>query len=166
MRTAGKILGKICLRIRDTFCPIWSVIRGGTRWDLKESGGINFLVGVTSNRSGRFKRLGTKGEPKVSPFVGNPDPPIRNTLRSVLGLLIIMILKWVRESIFFQSNKFRACRVKGRKRGGKIFDGVQSAEDYSSISRWELFKDRMKLKLQPIKILTWLLIGLNTNAFL
>ena len=30
----------------------------------------------------------------------------------MLGLLIVMVLKRVSESIFFQSNKFAACKVK------------------------------------------------------
>ena len=33
----------------------------------------------------------------------------------MLGLLIVMVLKGVSESIFFQSNKFAACRVKDEK---------------------------------------------------
>ena len=38
--------------------------------------------------------------------------PIKNTLRSVLGLITVMILKRVRESIFLPSNKFRASKVR------------------------------------------------------
>ena len=49
---------------------------------------------------------------QVPPLVGNPNLPIRKTLRSVLGLLTAMILKRVSESIFFQSNIFTACKVK------------------------------------------------------
>ena len=49
---------------------------------------------------------------------------------------------------------------------GKFFDDIQSTEDYPSISMWEAFKNRVKFKLQPIKILNWLLIGLNTNSSL
>ena len=36
-------------------------------------------------------------------------------MRRVLGLLTVMILKKVSESIFFQSNKFTACKVKDEK---------------------------------------------------
>ena len=43
---------------------------------------------------------------KLSPLVGHPDLPIRKTLRRVLDSLIVMILKRVSESIFFQINKF------------------------------------------------------------
>ena len=49
------------------------------------------------------------------PFVGHPDLTIKKTLRRVLGLLTVMILKSVIEGIFFQSNKFTACKVKDEK---------------------------------------------------
>ena len=42
----------------------------------------------------------------------NLDQLIRNTLRTVLGLLAEMILKRVRERIFFQENKFTGWMVK------------------------------------------------------
>ena len=42
----------------------------------------------------------------------NLDQLIRNTLRTVLGLLAVLILKRVRERIFFQENKFTGCMVK------------------------------------------------------
>ena len=49
-----------------------------------------------------------------------------------------MILKKVSRSIFFQSKKITGklqdVKLKMEK-VGKIFDGVQSTEDYSSISR-------------------------------
>ena len=45
----------------------------------------------------------------------HPDLPIRKTLRRVLGLLTVMILKRVSENIFFQSNKFTAYKVKDEK---------------------------------------------------
>ena len=111
MHASGKIFGKICLKaIRDTFfSKMWSVIREGTE-------GLNFLVGVTSNRRGKFKLLGLQGEsPQFPPLVGQPDLTIRKTLRKVLGLLTVMILKRVNESIYFQSNKFTASEVKDEK---------------------------------------------------
>ena len=52
----------------------------------------------------------------------------------MLGLLIVMVLKRVSESIFFQSNKFTACKVKDEKEVANS-DGMQSTEDYLSISR-------------------------------
>ena len=35
---------------------------------------------------------------------------MENTLRSVLGLITVIIMKKVRESIFFQSNKLTTCK--------------------------------------------------------
>ena len=62
---------------------------------------------------------------------------MKNNLSSVVGLLTVMILKrvCVREYFFFQSKKFKTCEVKDRNRGAKIFDNVQSMEDYPSILR-------------------------------
>ena len=47
--------------------------------------------------------------------MGHPDLPIRKNLRNVVRLLNVMILKIVRESIFFQSNIFAACKIKDGK---------------------------------------------------
>ena len=43
--------------------------------------------------------------------MGHHDLPIKKTLRRVLGLLTVMILKRVIQSIFFQSNKFTGRKV-------------------------------------------------------
>ena len=43
--------------------------------------------------------------------MGHHDLPIKKTLRRVLGLLTVMILKRVSQSIFFQSNKFTGRKV-------------------------------------------------------
>ena len=57
--------------IRDTFfCNMWSVIKRGM-------GGLSCLMGLISNRRGKFKLLVFQG---YSPFefpllVGNPDLP-------------------------------------------------------------------------------------------
>ena len=56
------------------------------------------------------------GEPSsITPLVENPDPHITNTLRSVLGLTTVIILKRVSQSNFLQSNKFTACKVRDKK---------------------------------------------------
>ena len=52
----------------------------------------------------------------------------------MLGLLTVMLLKRVIESIFFQGNKFIACKVKDEKERANS-DGMQFTEDYLSISR-------------------------------
>ena len=54
----------------------------------------------------------------VPPLVANLDP-LKITLRSVLGLITVIILKRVRESIFLQSNKFTACKVRDGKEEAK-----------------------------------------------
>ena len=59
--------------------------------------------------------LATRGEHSFSPLVGNPNLLIRNTLLTVLGLLMVMILRRVREQIFFQNNNFTACKFKAGK---------------------------------------------------
>ena len=46
-----------------------------------------------------------------------------------------MILEKVSESIFFRRNIFTASKDKDKKKGGKLFDGVQPTEDYASILR-------------------------------
>ena len=63
-------------------------------------------------------------------LVGHPDLSIRKTLRMVLNL----ILKTVGGSIFFQINKFTAS-LKIKKRRQILLYGIQSSEDYPSISR-------------------------------
>ena len=96
MHASGKIFGKICLKaIRDTF----------SQYVICDQGDSIFLVGVISNRRGKFKLFGFQGDPpKFPPLVGHPDLPIRKTLRRVLEALTVMILKRVNESIFFQVN--------------------------------------------------------------
>ena len=111
MHAPGKTFGKIFLTaIRDTFLSnTWSGITGGTGW-------LKVLVGVISNRRGKFKLSGLQGDPPpFFPLAGHLDLPIMKTLRRVLNLLTIMILKRVTLSIFFQSNKFTPCEVKDEK---------------------------------------------------
>ena len=52
-----------------------------------------FWSGVTSSRRMRFKILGMSRE--NPPLVAHPDPPIKNTLGSVLGLITVITLKRV-----------------------------------------------------------------------
>ena len=76
---------------------------------------------VIFNRRGKFRLFGMQGDsPQLFFLVEHPDLPIRKTLRRVLDLLTVMILKRLSESIFFQINKFTAnLKI---KRGGKFFD--------------------------------------------
>ena len=84
---------------------VWSGNRGNKlfgRGDIQQKGKIQ-----TFWLAGRL--------PKFSHLVRHPDRPIRKTLRRVLGLLTVMILKRLSESIFFQINIFTACRFKDKK---------------------------------------------------
>ena len=73
------------------------------------TGGANFLVGVIFSRSGKFKLFDLQGDfPQFFFLVGHSGLPIRKTLRRVLDLLTVVILKRVSESIFFQINIFTA----------------------------------------------------------
>ena len=93
MHASGKSFDKICLKAIRNFFP-----------------GLNFLVGgyLTEGESSNF--LACRETPIFPPVVGHPDLPIRKTLRRVLDPLTVMILKRVSESIFFQINKFTACK--------------------------------------------------------
>ena len=69
------------------------------------------MVKVKSNRRGSFKIWGmTEESPSQSLLVTNLDPLLKYTLRSVLGLITLTILKTVRQSIFF--SKQQICKVK------------------------------------------------------
>ena len=84
-----------------------------------KGGGLNFLVESDIQEKCEVQNFGQEwGQPSpFPPLAANSDPPIKNTLRSVLGLTTVIILKRVRW-----------------KRGGKIFDGVQSTQHNPFIS--------------------------------
>ena len=48
-------------------------------------------------------------------LVRHPDVPINTILKRVLDLLSVMTLERVSENIFFQCNKFMACKIKDEK---------------------------------------------------
>ena len=83
----------------------------------RDRGGQFFDGGDILNRRGKFKFLGMQGDPpcQFPALVGHPDLPKRKTLKWVLGLVTVMILKRVSESIFFQSNKFTTYKIKDEK---------------------------------------------------
>ena len=90
---------------------MWSVIRGEMR-------GLNFLVGVYPTEGENSNLLACRGSPHPNSI---PEWDILIspygwiTLRRVLRLFTVMILKIVSESIFFKSNKFNACKIKDGK---------------------------------------------------
>ena len=69
------------------------------------------MVGSNIQEKGEVKNFGHKWEEPspVPPLVANPDLPIKNTLSGVLDLITVIILKRMREIIFFQCNKVIAC---------------------------------------------------------
>ena len=96
--------GKIFLKaIRDTFFSnMQSVFRDR---------GTPFFSGDDIQQKMKVQTSWLAGRPpKFLPLVGNSDLPIRKTLKRVLDSLTVMILKRVSESIFFQINKFTACK--------------------------------------------------------
>ena len=48
---------------------------------------------------------------RVPPLVVIPDPPIKNTLQSVLGLITVVILERLRRSIFFKATSLQHVRL-------------------------------------------------------
>ena len=109
MHAARKVFDKVCLQvIRDTFfANRWSVIAGGVS-------GLSFLV----QQNGKVPSFGLEWRPpKCTPLVGHLDLHIKKTLRSIFGLLTVMILKKVSEILLFQRNKFTACKVNPTRPG-------------------------------------------------
>ena len=107
MHAASKVFAKVCLQvIRDTFfANMWSVTRGGVS-------GLSFLV----QQNGKVPSFGPEWRPpKCTPLMGHLDLHIKKTLRSVFGLLTVMILKKVSQILLFQQNKFTAYKVKDEK---------------------------------------------------
>ena len=75
---------------------------------MKEGKALNFWVRGDIQQMIDVQNLGHEsGElSPVPPLVANLDPPIKNVRRNVLGLITVIILKRLRESIFFQSNRY------------------------------------------------------------
>ena len=112
MSVAGKNFGNICLKAtKDTLLPICGLWSGeGQRTQF-------FGVGCIQQKSvvQKFWLAGELPRPQFHLLVGHSDLTIKNTLWRVLGLLTVMNLKRVSESIFFQSNKFTGYKVKNEK---------------------------------------------------
>ena len=112
MHDTGKLFGKIYIKaIRDAFFSNMCVV-----CDQGRDRGTHFFGGRNIQQKGKVQTVWLAGRsPQFPRLVEDPDLPIRKTLKRVLGLLTVMILKRVSESIFFQSNKFTACKVKDEK---------------------------------------------------
>ena len=105
MHASGKIFNKICLKaIRNTFFFHYVVCDQGT-------GGTKFFSGGDIQQKRKVQTFWLAGRPpKFPPLKGHPDLPIKKTRGRMLDPLTVMILKKVSESIFFQINKFAACK--------------------------------------------------------
>ena len=78
--------------------------------------GAQLFGGNDTQQNGEAQSFRLAGEnPYVSPLVEYLGLPTRKVLRRVLDLLTIVILKRLSESIFFQSSKFTAFKVKAEK---------------------------------------------------
>ena len=87
--------GNIYLKaIRDTFSNMWSAMKGVMGWGMKESARIWFFGGEVQSWS-----------------------PTKNTLRSVLGLVTVIILKRVLERVVaFKTINIQHVRLEMEKR--------------------------------------------------
>ena len=89
--------------------------------DQRRDWETQFFGGGDIKQKGKVQTFELQGDllipspPPPSPLVGHPNLCIRKTLRRELGLLTVMILKRVSESIFFQSSKSTECKVKDEK---------------------------------------------------
>ena len=109
MCTQSKIFGKVCLKaIFGTFFSISVLSLGEGQWDSI------FWWRVVSNKKRKFK-VACKGKPLITHLVRHPDLSIKTVLKRVLSLFSVMTLKRKSESIFFQSSKVMACKVKDEK---------------------------------------------------
>ena len=77
--------------------------------DQGRIGGARFFGEGDIQWKGQVLTFGlAKRPPKFPPLVGRPDLLIWKTLMRVVGLLTVMILKRVSESILFQIKRFTA----------------------------------------------------------
>ena len=74
---------------------MWSVTR-------ERTGGLNFLV-----RGYHAEEGGRELSPQTPPLLVDTDPPIRKLLKRVLGLLTVLFLKRVSETIYFKATNLQ-----------------------------------------------------------
>ena len=77
----------------------------------------------------------------------------------MLDLVIVIILKRVNESIFFQINNITACKVKDKK---AVANSLIAFSVLKIIHPFQ-GKKLVKLKLQVTRIFNYILTGSNTN---
>ena len=96
--------------------------------------GGRFCWGVTLNRRVKFKILGLSGEnPILIPHKKHPEECAWSEYCNNFERI-------QREYIFFQSNKYTACKVKDGKEVAKSLM-VLNLHNYPSLSKYEVFKE-------------------------
>ena len=135
----AKLLVKLVQKLLEIhFFPICG-IRGRT-------GKPNYLVGMIFSKRGKFKLLVYQGDPlpQFSSLVRHPNLPIRKILKGAWSAYCI-ILERVSESIFFQSNKLRACKVKDEKEVANSLITFNLLKIIHPFQGKEVFEDLVKL---------------------
>ena len=125
---SSKTFGKIFLKaIRDFFqYLVFDKGRGGT--------GDSVFWWWSHQTEGESSNCRACREtPQFPPLIEHPNPPISKTLRKVLGLLTVIILKGMSESIFFKATILQHLRLTMKKMR-KFLADIQSTEDYQFIS--------------------------------
>ena len=84
---------------------------------MKERKTLNVLVRVVIQKKSDVQNFGHEGREfvLVHPLVANSDLLIKNAMERALSVIAVRNFKKVRESIFFQSSRFTACKVRDRK---------------------------------------------------
>ena len=84
---------------------------------MKERKTLNVLVRVVIQKKSDVQNFGHEGREfaLVHPLVANSDLIIKNAMERALSVIAVRNFKKVRESIFFQSSRFTACKVRDRK---------------------------------------------------
>ena len=86
---------------------------------MKERKTLNVLVRVVIQKKSDVQNFGHEGREfvLVHPLVANSDLLIKNAIERALSVIAVRNFKKVREreSIFFQSSRFTACKVRDRK---------------------------------------------------
>ena len=84
---------------------------------MKERKTLNVLVRVVIQKKSDVQNFGHEGGELalVHPLVANSDLLIKNAMERALSVIDVRNFKKVRQSIFFQSSRFTACKVRDRK---------------------------------------------------
>ena len=143
----SNIKGEFLIRRKIQRLKFWEVILMDTFFIKRFSSNKLFLIrkifDKIFNRRAKVKLLDLQGELSLPQFLllmEHLDFLIRKSLRMVLSMLTVMILKQVSETIFFQSNKSTVCKVK---------DGKQVANSlmvFNFLMIIHLFQDKKHLR--------------------